>query len=502
MASTLADKDYYFEEETMQQKRETNVKIITACVFIATFMTAVEGTIVSTAMPTIVGSLKGISIMNWVFSIYLLTNAMMTPIYGKLADKIGRKPIYLIGVFIFIVGSALSGMSQNMMQLIIFRAIQGIGAGSIVPVSLTIIADIYPVDKRAGVLGLNSAAWGIASIVGPLAGGFIVDALSWHWIFLINVPIGIMLMILVWIYLIEEKREVEKSPIDYMGSFYMITMLLSLLYGVQKINDGFNLITVIAFAIFILSLVLFVRTEKKAQDPVISLDLFKNRTFVLVNLIAALISGFLMGVEVYIPMWMQGVVGKSAALGGIVLAPMSVIWMFGSFAGGRAMKKWHHRLAIIISMLPILIGSVFLTLVDKGTPYGLFLVFSGIMGIGFGMTMTLLTVLAQTSVSKQFTGVATSFFTLSRTIGQTIMISIFGLALNKTMDTQLESSMVPGATKDMMNELINPHTASGLPTELIGGLRDILYNSIHTVFFIGLLLVIASYVLNYFQEKE
>lgn len=166
------------------------------------------------------------------------------------------------------------------------------------------------------------------------------------------------------------------------------------------------------------------------------------------------------------------------------------------------MKKWHHRLAIVISMLPILIGSVFLTLVDKGTPYGLFLVFSGIMGIGFGMTMTLLTVLAQTSVSEQFTGVATSFFTLSRTIGQTIMISIFGLALNKTMDTQLESSVVPGATKDMMNELINPHTASGLPTELIGGLRDILYNSIHNVFLIGLFLVIVSYVLNYFQEKE
>lgn len=486
----------------MQQKRETNVKVITACVFIATFMTAVEGTIVSTAMPTIVGSLKGISIMNWVFSIYLLTNAMMTPIYGKLADKIGRKPIYLIGVFIFIIGSALSGISQNMIQLILFRAIQGIGAGSIVPVSLTIIADIYPVDKRAGVLGLNSAAWGIASIVGPLAGGFIVDALSWHWIFLINVPIGIILMILVWIYLVEEKREVEKSPVDYMGSFYIMTMLLSLLYGVQKISDGFNIITIVAFAIFLISLFLFIRTEKRAQDPIISLDLFKNRTFVLVNLIAALISGFLMGVEVYIPMWMQGVVGKSATLGGIVLAPMSVIWMFGSFAGGKAMQKWHHRLAIVISMLPVLIGAVFLSLVNQVTSYSLFLLFSGIMGIGFGMTMTLLTVLAQTSVSEKFTGVATSFFTLSRTIGQTIMISIFGLTLNKTMDTQLKDKIVPGATKDMMNDLVNPNTASNVPTEFLGGLRGVLYSSIHNVFLIGLCLVIIAYVLNYFQEKE
>nr|MBC9706805.1 MFS transporter [Enterococcus sp.] len=173
-------------------KRETNVKLVTISVFIATFMTAIEGTIVTTAMPTIVGSLHGMEIMNWVFSIYLLTNAMLTPIYGKLADKIGRKPIFIFGTLLFIIGSLFCGLSQTMIGLIVARAVQGMGAGAMMPVALTIIGDLYSIEKRAKVLGLNSSAWGIASVFGPLAGGFIVETISWHWIFFINVPIGLL----------------------------------------------------------------------------------------------------------------------------------------------------------------------------------------------------------------------------------------------------------------------------------------------------------------------
>ena len=484
------------------KKKETNVRIITICVFIATFMTAVEGTIVSTAMPTIVGSLEGIAIMNWVFSIYLLTNAMMTPIYGKLADKVGRKPIFMIGIIIFIIGSALTGMSQNMIQLILFRAIQGIGAGYIVPVSLIIIADLYPVEKRASILGLNSAAWGIASIIGPLAGGFIVDALSWHWIFLINVPIGLVLMLLIWLYLNEEKREVDKAPIDYLGSVSLVVVLLSLLYGFQTLSEGFTPVTIISFVVFLVSFVVFIQIEKRAKDPIITLELFSNRTYVLVNLIAALVSGFLMGVEVYIPMWMQGILGKPAALGGIVLAPMSVIWMFGSFAGGKAMQKWSAKKPIFISMFPILIGSLFLALAKIDTAYGLFFICSAILGIGFGMTMTMLTVLAQTSVDEHHMGVATSFFTLSRTIGQTVMISVFGLVLNASMNQGLEAKKELGVTKDMMNKLINPHTVDSLPTNLIGELREILYNNLHQVYLVGIVLLVIAFILNYLQKED
>ncbi|MFW7433488.1 MFS transporter [Vagococcus carniphilus] len=259
---------------------------------------------------------------------------------------------------------------------------------------------------------------------------------------------------------------------------------------------------IISFAIFIVGLISFIKVEKKAQDPIISLDLFTNKTYVVVNLIAALISGFLMGVEVYIPMWMQGVLGKSAALGGIVLAPMSVIWMFGSFAGGKAMRKWSAKKAIFISMLPILVGAIFLSLAQMDTAYGIFYIFSAILGIGFGMTMTILTVLAQTSVDSHHTGVATSFFTLSRTIGQTIMISVFGLVLNASMNQGLAEKKELGVTKDMMNKLINPHTVKELPTALVGDLREILYNNLHQVYLVGIVLVVLSFVLNYFQKEE
>ena len=224
--------------------KETNVKLVTVSVFVATFMTAIEGTIVSTAMPTIVGSLHGMEIMNWVFSIYLLTNAMLTPIYGKLADKIGRKPVFMIGIIIFILGSSLCGFAQDMLTLIIARAIQGVGAGAILPVALTIIADMYTLDKRAKILGLNSAAWGIASIFGPLAGGFIVDTVGWHWIFFINVPIGLVLLGLISIFLVEPKRERTKMPMDILGSVTLMAVLLTLLLGFQMISDnGFTLVT-------------------------------------------------------------------------------------------------------------------------------------------------------------------------------------------------------------------------------------------------------------------
>ncbi|MEG2254527.1 MAG: MFS transporter, partial [Vagococcus sp.] len=251
-------------------------------------------------------------------------------------------------------------------------------------------------------------------------------------------------------YLNEEKREVDKAPIDYLGSVSLVVVLLSLLYGFQTLSEGFTPVTIISFVVFLVSFVVFIQIEKRAKDPIITLELFSNRTYVLVNLIAALVSGFLMGVEVYIPMWMQGILGKPAALGGIVLAPMSVIWMFGSFAGGKAMQKWSAQKAIFISMFPILIGSLFLALAKIDTAYGLFFICSAVLGIGFGMTMTMLTVLAQTSVDEHHMGVATSFFTLSRTIGQTVMISVFGLVLNASMNQGIEAKKELGVTKDMM----------------------------------------------------
>ena len=476
----------------MEKKRETNVLIVTIAVFVATFMTAIEGTIVTTAMPTIVGSLHGIEIMNWVFSIYLLTNAMFTPIYGKLADKIGRRSIFIFGTLVFIIGSAMCGFSNTMLTLIISRAIQGIGAGAMMPVALTILADMYSAEKRAKMLGLNSTAWGIASVVGPLTGGVIVDTIGWHWIFFINVPIGLVLIGLVSYYLVEEKQEKDNKKMDIQGSLFLMTMLLTLLLAFQFLSEsGFDLKAVGMFGATILSIFLFIRAEKRAEDPVISLELFSSRIFIVVNLVAALISGFLMAVEVYIPMWMQGVLGYKAGLGGLVLAPLSILWVYGSSLVGRWMVQ-HSMKTVLLRTLGIsLIGGVSLLVIPMKMPFIVFLVISGITGIGVGGTIVATTVQAQNSVGMDQLGVATSFNTLSKTIGQTVMVSVFGLILNTITRTELAKAALTD-DPDIMNKLVNPQTAKLLPENLLLPLREILHQGLWGIYVAGVALVLLA----------
>jgi Arabinose efflux permease len=260
----------------MAQKNQSNVVIVTIAVFIATFMTAIEGTIVSTAMPTIIGSLHGVSLMNWVFSIYLLMTAVATPIYGKLSDIVGRKPVLLIGLVIFVIGSTLCAMSNSMLTLILARVIQGIGSGAIQPLTFTIIADIYPLEKRARILGLNGSAWGVAAVIAPLLGGFIVEKLSWHWVFLINLPVGLLTMALIWIFFKEEKREHEKLQIDYWGTVLLVLVLLPLMLALQNIGSGNAILPIGLVLVSIISVFIFIKVERHVSDPILPLDLFKK----------------------------------------------------------------------------------------------------------------------------------------------------------------------------------------------------------------------------------
>ena len=475
-------------------ERETNIKAVTAAVFVATFMTAIEGTIVTTAMPTIVGSLKGIEIMNWVFSIYLLTNAMLTPVYGKLADMIGRKPVFLFGTAIFMIGSALCGMSYSMVHLIIARAIQGIGAGAMMPIAFTIIADLYSAEKRGKILGLTSTAWGVASVVGPLVGGIVVDLFSWHWIFFINVPIGFGLIWLIGRYLIEEKRPKTNKKMDMLGSLMSMMMLMFFLIGIPYLGDeGLSLRVGTFFLISLSGLVVFIRVEKRAEDPLISLELFRNRTFVVVNLVAALVSGFLMGVEVYIPMWMQGVLGMSAAIGGLILAPQSIMWVYGSSVASNWLTIFSLRKNLLIALLVTLIGGTLLFLMPFATPFYIFLVISAVIGTGMGATIVITTVSAQNSVPHKQLGVATSFNTLAKTLGQTMMIAVFGIIFNAATAKEL-TKLTIAVPEDAMNQLVNPHTAKLLPTESLQALRHVLYQGLHSIYGVAILLVIVAIV--------
>lgn len=484
-----------------QTAKQSNVMLVTIALFVATFMAAIEGTIVSTAMPTIVGDLHGVALMNWVFSIFLLTNAIATPIYGKLADSIGRKPMFIGGITIFVFGSVMSGLSHSMLVLIIWRAVQGIGAGSILPISNTIIADIYPLEKRAQVLGLNSSAWGIASVIAPLLGGFIVDQLSWHWIFFINLPIGLIVMILVQLYFHEEKRQ-TKSKMDVGGTCWLTIMLLAIMYAFQLVGQSPINWKIVAscFLVTVIAAIMFIRRERVAEDPLIPMELFDNRTFVVQNIVVFLVSGFLIGYEVYLPDWTQGILGLQASMAGFAITPSSLMWIVGSFIAGKLLVKTTPYSIINLSLFFILVGGIIMVLIPAYTPFLAFLLISVICGTGFGLTVTTSMISVQNTVKPTEIGVATSFNTLARTLGQTLMISIFGIVMNMTMLRGVRQT--EGTTLKMMDKLINPMTANQLSSHVLPKLRTILYHSLHNVFIVALILIVIAFAVNFADRKK
>ena len=476
-------------------KKQTNRLAVTIALFIATFMSGVEGTIVSTAMPTIVASLDGLAIMNWVFSIYLLSSAIMTPIYGKLADKYGRKRVFVIGITLFVVGSALCAFSQTMHFLVMARLIQGIGAGAILPISMTIIADLYPIEQRANIMGLNNAAWGIASIVAPLIGGVLVEKLSWHWIFFFNVPIGIIVILLIIGFLFEKKSVLAMTPLDLKGTSLLVLFLLSFLYMFQMISDqnGLTWDSMGLLGISLAILVAFIYVETKAIDPVLPLRLFKKSTFVIVNIATFLVSGFLIGLEAYTPMWLQLLNGVNASASGMALASMSIFWMVGSFFVGKLMLRFNVRHVLLIGVFCLLLSAGVLSCFALHTPYFAFVVTGCLLGIGFGISMTTTTIAAQESAPKEMTGVATSTNTLFRMIGQSMMVSVYGLVLNMNMNRAMQH--YEAVDHRLINQFMNVQTTHEMNKDLIQPLREIVYSGLHHIYLTGLGVIIVAFVL-------
>ncbi len=291
------------EDVFLTKVNKSNLSLVMIAIFIATFMTSVETTIITTALPTIISKLNGLSVQSWVFAMYLLTTSVSTPIYGKLSDRVGRKPIFVVGLLVFSIGSLLCGIASNIYLLIFFRAIQGIGAGAIMPITFTIIADLFEYDRRSNMIALNNTAWGISALLGPLIGGFIVDKLNWHWVFFINVPLGIFVLTLVTFGLKENKREQSNEPIDFKGMFSLSIVLVTLLMILQIFgsNNIKNVYLIILGIIFVSSLFIFFFSEKQAIDPIIPLKLFKNQLFTIQILTALLLSGIQIGFQTYFP---------------------------------------------------------------------------------------------------------------------------------------------------------------------------------------------------------
>ncbi len=481
--------------------KKTNVPIVTLAIFMTTFMTAIEGTIVSTAMPTIVSDLNGLEIMNWVVSIFLLMTAVSTPLYGKLADSIGRKPVFLFGIALFVIGSSLCGLANNMVELILFRVIQGLGSGAVQPVAITIIADLYKLEKRAKMLGLNSGFWGVASVIAPLLGGFIVQHLSWHWVFYINVPIGIIAFILVVLFLREPKHR-SKSKLDLQGTIWLIIFLLALMIFLQELGSGLKPWIMVLLAILIIvAVIIFFRTEKRAQDPIMPLSMLKNKEFTVLNLITLLISGVVIGFEFYIPTWMQGINGTNASLAGFAVTPSSLMWIVGSFLIGTMLGKWGIKKTYDY-MLFILIGAdLALILVPIYTPFWAFCIVAAFNGTAFGAITTASQVRSQVLVSRDEVGVATSFNTLMKYLGQTMMVSIYGITFNTIVAHHLAKN--PHLTQGMMNKIVSAQKALTLSQTLVPQLRQVLFSALKGVYLVSMIVIIISLVLNQtYQSKK
>lgn len=479
--------------------KKTNVPIVTLAIFMTTFMTAIEGTIVSTAMPTIVSDLNGLEIMNWVVSIFLFMTAVSTPLYGKLADSIGRKPIFLFGIALFVIGSALCGQANNMLELILFRVIQGLGSGAVQPVAMTIIADMYTLEKRTKMLGLNSGFWGVASVIAPLLGGFIVQNLSWHWVFYINVPIGLIAFLLIVVFLSEPKAK-KKTKLDVKGTFWLVVLLLTLMFTLQELSSLSPIILLALAALIILSAMMFYHEEKRAEDPIMPLTMLKGREFLAVNMITLFISGVVIGFEFYIPTWMQGIKGTSATIAGFAVTPSSVMWVIGSFLIGGMLSRWGVRKTFFGMLTLLLLADCMLLIVPVHTPFWVFCIIATMNGFAFGSVMTAAQVRSQVLVDQNNVGVATSFNTLMRYLGQTMMVSIYGITFNTIVASQLAKH--PNLTQSMMNKIVSAEKAKELVANLIPQLRQVLFSALKGVYTVSLVAIVLSIIFNCIYKKK
>ncbi|MDQ8735292.1 MDR family MFS transporter [Paenibacillus sp. LHD-38] len=425
-------------------------KKVTIALFVATFLAAIEGTIVSTAMPSITGELQGIQQYSWIISIYLLATVITTPVYGKLSDLYGRKTMFIIGALIFLAGSMLSGVAQTMNQLIWFRALQGLGAGALTTIPYTIIGDLYSFEQRAKVQGWMSSIWGIAGISGPLFGGLLVDYISWRAIFYMNLPFGIVAIYLLSTSL-REALEKKKRHIDFPGIITFTIAMFCFLYAMTLIRNeegsgtsALGLI-VLLLAISIVFFILFARIEKRSPEPIIPFQLFRNRIIRMANIDSFLLCVINVVVIFYLPLWIQGVYGKPATYSGLAMIPLSIAWPLGSILAGNWISKKGLRYISVAGACFLLASSIGFSFMTADTPNVLFIAYTFMAGLSFGLSLTSLTVAVSSAVEWELRGSAVASNNFIRTLGQTIGITIFGLLLQTGSADRIEPTVLAGS---------------------------------------------------------
>jgi EmrB/QacA subfamily drug resistance transporter len=471
--------------------KQTNRRYVTIGIFVATLLAAIEGTIVSTAIPTIVFHLGGLELFSWVITIYLLTSAVTTPIYGKLADLYGRKNIMAIGTIIFLLGAMLAGSAQTMEQLIWFRAVQGIGAGAILTLTFTMVGDLYAFEERAKIQGMISGVWGIAGVLGPMTGGLLIDYVSWRWIFYMNLPFGLISLFLIGRFLHENPNpEKKKLHIDYGGAITFTVCMTALMYALLTGGITYPWASPPMLGLFFLVAVTFstfIWIERKAVDPMLPFALFRNRMLVVSFIGGFVLSVLLAGITFYTPLWVQGIYGFGATGAGFALIPLSATWPIGSLLGGKLAISIGTRATALIGTFFLAIGFVGLAFLQPDTPHFILYMIVGIQGIGFGLALTVFTLSIQSAVSWNLRGAANGTNNLIRGLGQTIGIAVLATMFNSS----LSAFLTENPTADM-NKLLSPEAVKLLPESLLEPMRTVLASGLHQIFvLLGIISVLA-----------
>ncbi len=466
--------------------------IVTIALMLGMSLAALDTTIVGTAMPSIVGKLGGITLYSWVFSVYLLTSTTTVPIYGKLADLFGRKPTFLFGTTLFLIGSAASGASQSMEQLIIFRAIQGLGAGAVLPIVLTIIGDIFALEERARVQGLFSGVWATSSIVGPALGGLIVDHFSWRWVFYINIPFGLLSAFLL-IIAFKVNIERKKLSLDYVGTLTLTGGIIALLFALLQGGNSWawnSLQSIALFSLAAVLLVFFFYQERRAPEPILPLTLFKNR-IIAISSIGGVVLGVLMfGITSYAPLFVQGVKGGTATSAGITLGPLLIAWPISSTLSGKVILRFGYRFTAVLGASLATLGMAMVMLFQMDTGFPFIIAAMAVLGTGLGFMSTSFIIAVQNVVPWNLRGVATASTQFFRTISGTIGVAIMGTILNAQMAlyfvpifaryTDVLARLPRGIAPS--NVLLTPAVRNTLPIDLLRQLQAALAQGLFWVF--------------------
>ena len=439
-------------------------------ILLGLFLAALDQTIVAVALPTIVTELGGQSLLTWTITIYLLTSTITVPFYGKLSDLYGRKPLLMIGITLFLVGSVLSGLSQDMTQLIIFRGVQGLGAGALFPISLAVIGDLFTPAERGKYQGLFGAVFGLSSIIGPLLGGFLTEQVSWHWIFFVNLPIGVVALAVIWRLLPTVKRSDATRNLDYLGAGVFTVAVGALLIGLTN-KQSMDWTTFEVGGLILIGLALgavFVFVESRAKEPIVPLGLWRDRTYATSIIATFLISFGFFGAAIFLPQWFQFVQGATPTNSGLYSLALLAGLILGSVGSGYIVSRTgRYKAVILIGLAVMAVGLVLMSNLRADTELPILWVWMFITGIGIGPTLAVFTIVVQNAVPMRALGVATSNLTFFRQIGGSVGLAVLGTVFATRLTDEIAPQMVAaGVPPQVVSQFAN-QPGGGSATDLL-----------------------------------